>query len=415
VIDTPGFQRARHALAWMQQRAHTVAERPRVVREFVGAHAADAAFVDEVRLLQPILAGGSHIYVVDASTRFEPTSEAEMEILRWTGQPGMAVLNRTRERDFSAEWRPVLAQFFHVVREFNAHGATFADRLELLRDFRAVRDEWRAPMDRAIGVMESEWRSRNHRAAAAVAAFLVAALTHVERRPLREGDDRDAVRQTLEAAVADALRAHERDARLEVEKVFGHGRVERREEGLALLDADLLSDESFRAFGLTRAQLARQGLLWGGAAGLAVDLMVGGFSGFAGMALGAGIGAIAGFVGTTQLSRVWGEGSKLSKLLFPGVAGRFLALGPVTNPAFAWVLVDRALVHCRRVRDRSHARQDALDLRGEKAGIAAELPAPLRGEIDAALRATLQGALRGTPPGEVRARLAAAVERALVA
>ncbi|HLU40209.1 MAG TPA: DUF3482 domain-containing protein [Planctomycetota bacterium] len=414
VIDTPGFQRARQALAWMQQRAATVADRPRAVAEFVRAHAHDETFVDEVRLLAPIVEGASHIYVVDASAHFEPSSEAEMEILRWTGQPGMAVLNRTRDRDYSAEWRPVLAQFFHVVREFNAHRATFADRLELLHAFRAVRQEWHAAMDRAIATMQRAQEQRITQAAAAIAEHIAGALTHVERRELRAGDDRDAVRRELEAAFADALRERERRARAEVERIFGHRGVERQEEHLPLLDADLLSDESFRAFGLTRTQLAKQGMLWGGAAGLALDLMVGGFSGFAGMAIGAGVGAVAGFVGTTQLTRLWGESSKLSQVLFPGVAGRFLALGPVTNPGFAWVLLDRALVHCRLVRDRSHARKDALDLRGEKAGIAATLPAAVRGELDSALRGLLTAALKNAPIDAARDRLARSV-RAVVA
>ncbi|MEZ5964892.1 MAG: DUF3482 domain-containing protein [Planctomycetota bacterium] len=413
VVDTPGFQRARHALAWMLPHATTPAERPRAVAEFVRAHQRDERFVDEVRLLQPILAGGSHIYVVDASSHFEPSSEAEMEILRWTGQPGMAILNRTHGRDYSAEWRPILAQFFHVVREFDAHRATFADRLDLLRGFREVRQDWRAPMDRAIAVMQTEWQARGERAAMAIADMMVRALTHVERRPVTENDDRDAVRGKLDLAFADAMRDAERSARSEVETIYGHRRVQRHEEGIALLDADLLSEESFRAFGLTRAQLAKQGLLWGGALGLAVDLMVGGFSGFAGMAIGAGIGAVTGFFGTMHLSRVWSESSKLSKLLFPGAPGRFLALGPVTNPSFAWVLLDRALVHCRSVRDRSHARHDALDLRGDKVGLAANLPQEVRRELDDALRALLQGALRGTTEPALRTRLANAVARAL--
>jgi hypothetical protein len=413
VIDTPGFQRARHALAWMQQRSKSVADRRQVVAEFVRAHAHDANYVDEVRLLQPILAGGSHIYVVDASARFEPSSEAEMEILRWTGQSGMAVLNRTRERDFSDEWRPILAQFFHLVREFDAHRATFHDRLDLLRAFREVREQWRAPMDRALAVMESEWRARTARASAVVAALMVDALAHVERRELREGADKDALRREVETAFADQMRTLEKRARSEVERVYGHARVERSEDGLALLDADLLSEESFRAFGLTRAQLAKQGLLWGGALGLAIDLMVGGLSGFLGMAVGAGVGAITGMIGTTQLTKLWSESSQLSRLLFPGATGRFLAVGPVTNPRFAWVLLDRALLHCTRVRDRSHARQDGLDLRGDKQGVVADLPGELRGEIDAVLRDVLKAAVRATPAHDERTRLAACLTRSL--
>ena len=34
-----------------------------------------------------------------------------------------------RSRDHADEWRPTLRQFFHIVREFDAHAAHFADRL----------------------------------------------------------------------------------------------------------------------------------------------------------------------------------------------------------------------------------------------------------------------------------------------
>ena len=82
-------------------------------------------FGDEVALLEPILDGAGILYVVDASSHLEPSNEAEMEILRWTGQPAMALINRVRRRDHAAEWRPTLTQFFHIVREFDAHGAMF--------------------------------------------------------------------------------------------------------------------------------------------------------------------------------------------------------------------------------------------------------------------------------------------------
>jgi hypothetical protein len=409
VIDTPGFQRARHALAWLTARARTVADRPRAVAEFVRTFQGSGEFVDEVRLLAPLVAGGSHIYVVDASARHEPSSEAEMEILRWTGQPGMAVLNRTRERDFSAEWRPILAQFFHVVREFDAHAAIFQDRLDLLRAFREVKDEWRGPMDRAIEAMQREWYRRGEVAVAAIRDLLAAALAHVEKRVLKPGAEIDGVRPEVEAAYADFLRGLERDARAAVETAYGHPRLDRDEATIALLDADLLSEESWQAFGLTKRQLAKAGMLWGAAAGVAVDFALAGLSGFTGALIGAGAGATLGWLGATQLPRAW---SKLARALFPGASGRFLAVGPVTNPQFAWTLLDRALVHLRAVRGRSHARRDALALRGEKAGIVAALPGDVRRDVDDALRAVLKGAVRGNVPEDARAQLADALRAA---
>ncbi|MBX3464933.1 MAG: DUF3482 domain-containing protein [Planctomycetes bacterium] len=418
VVDTPGFQRARHALAWLQRHSRSVADRRQTLVEFVRVHAEDPAFVDEVRLLRPILAGGSHIYVVDASAPFEPTAEAEMEILRWTGQSGMAVLNRTRERDHGREWRPILTQFFHLVRDFDAHAATFADRLDLLRAFREVRDEWRAPMQRAVAVMEREWHERTHRAAAAIGGLMVQALAHVEKRPLAAAADAGAeaaARAALATAFAAALRAMEQAARREVERLHGHRGLEAVEDQLALLDADLLGAASFEAFGLTRPQLLRRGLLWGAATGLAVDAMAGGTSLGLGAAIGAGIGGAAAWFGTPRLADVWDERGPLAKVLLPGAVGRFVAAGPLADPRLPWVLLDRALVHARAVRRRSHARRDALDLQGSRQGLVATMPKAWRDDVDAELRALVRAARTGKVAASPPTRLVERLQQALAA
>ena len=45
LVDTPGFQRARAALEWMQSQAGSAHERPAIVRRFVEAHRDDPRFV----------------------------------------------------------------------------------------------------------------------------------------------------------------------------------------------------------------------------------------------------------------------------------------------------------------------------------------------------------------------------------
>ena len=150
------------------------------VEAFLREHRDDEAFRDETELLSPILAGAGILYVVDASARFQPSNEAEMEILRWTGQPGMALLNRTRDRDFADEWRPILEQFFNIVREFDAHHATFGDRLELLRGFRAVQASSQPALDEAIAALTDDWQRRTESAAAILAAAVVAGAINVQ-------------------------------------------------------------------------------------------------------------------------------------------------------------------------------------------------------------------------------------------
>jgi len=91
LVDTPGFQRARAALDWMKQHETDAGSRPAVVQQFVREHQHDARFSNECELLRPIVEGAGLIYVVDGATPYGSEYDAEMEILRWTGQPGLAV------------------------------------------------------------------------------------------------------------------------------------------------------------------------------------------------------------------------------------------------------------------------------------------------------------------------------------
>src|SRR5690606_37116271 len=67
LVDTPGFQRAREALAWLEAHDRGAGARADVVREFVAAHEQDPRFRDECELLRPIMDGAGILYVVDGS------------------------------------------------------------------------------------------------------------------------------------------------------------------------------------------------------------------------------------------------------------------------------------------------------------------------------------------------------------
>jgi len=93
LFDTPGFQRSRQVLAWLKSHDVGADKRHEVVEAFIRAHRDDARYYDEIELLEPIMAGAGIIYVVDGSKPYGEEYEAEMEILRWTGQPSMALIN----------------------------------------------------------------------------------------------------------------------------------------------------------------------------------------------------------------------------------------------------------------------------------------------------------------------------------
>lgn len=404
VLDTPGFQEAPEALAWLQRRAGHAGERAQAVRDFVehfehheAASPAEPDFRDEVELLRPLVREDAAVlYVIDASRPYRPVHEAEMEILRWAGQPGIALLNRIGSEDYAREWRPVLLQFFNAVHDFDAHAADLDARTGLLEALAALRSDWRPMLALATEQLRNHRADRDQLAVQALAEGLAVQLRHIEKLPFREGEDQDA---KLQQSYADALRRHEAALRTRLADAYDHPLREYAAKELPLLQEDLFSETSWRIFGLTRPQLTLYAAGWGALLGGGLDLAVGGLSFGTGAVLGSLVGGAGAWFGGTSLGKSWDSRSALFRELFPAEVGRFRLLGPVQQPRLAWMMVDRALSHARFLRELSHAASaqhggpetPALD------PIAARLPKSVRDALDHSLRAQLQAARKAQP------------------
>ncbi|MEM6853598.1 MAG: DUF3482 domain-containing protein, partial [Planctomycetota bacterium] len=223
LIDTPGFQRSRRALDWMKQRETTADQNAAVVGDFVREHERTDAFTDEVELLRPLLDEQNPagiLYVVDGSVPYGPEYEAEMEILRWTGRPSLALINPIGEADHVEAWRSALGQYFKIVRVFNAVTAEFDKRLELLRAFGQLKEDWRQPLDRAVQALDADRQRRRRESAREVAALLADALTLEVTRKLRPGEDPKPVQPELLEKFKGELRRREKRARERVESIY---------------------------------------------------------------------------------------------------------------------------------------------------------------------------------------------------
>jgi len=181
LVDTPGFGDAARALAWMQQSPPSADRRAARVAELCEHFAGTDEFVEERELLGPVLDGAAILYVVDGSTPFRENIMAEVEILRWTGRPRMALVNKSAGGEHLAAWHAALAPAFSTVRNFDAHAASFRERRELLALFRELVEPWRAPLARAGPVVGAAlfrhlWRAgAAHRLRARERAHAVAA------------------------------------------------------------------------------------------------------------------------------------------------------------------------------------------------------------------------------------------------
>jgi hypothetical protein len=397
LVDTPGFEDAPRALAWLRERDTSAAERPARVAALVRAFAGTDDLVEERRLLEPVLAGASVLYVVDGTRPFRRNYEAEMEILRWTGRPGMALVNRIGGDDHAEEWHRALAQYFGLVRDFDAFSVTFEERMRLLRAFRELRPDWSGALDEAIEALLAQRRRRRDEAAGEIADLLVDSITHAEEVVVADPAALEAEREALERRFHDALRSAEARARRRIEAIYVHEEA-RFDEGekLArpLFRRDLFAEETWRLLGLAPRELVIAGAVAGGGIGGAIDAAVGGASILAGTILGSAVGAGTALYGVgRRFARARPIGPAGAAALFArarrywsGDARRY-RVGPHAQPNFPWVLLDRALLHFRAVATRTHARRgDIPTAPGDAERIAAALAPEERRALDALFR-----------------------------
>ncbi|MCX6875926.1 MAG: GTPase/DUF3482 domain-containing protein [Verrucomicrobia bacterium] len=382
-IDSPGFSRPVEALRAIQRMHGEGTPGLDSLRRFVAQAGED--FGDEKRLLEPLLEGAGVLYVVDPAKPLRDDFLAEMEILRWTGRPRLAVLNRRGDASGPDEeqWRARLGGAFNLVRTFDAHRARYDERLRLLKALLEIEERHRRQLEETIALVEDEWQRRREAAAEIVIGFLEAALglrvsATLEAREWRSRTRRGRQVEMLERRYFEDLSRLERRCWNDLLGIYRHHLLQAEARADAFAGIDLESMETWTKWGLGRTQLATAAAVAGGAAGLAVDVATGGLTHGAGTLIGALGGAAA----------AWFKGGALPDLridLRGGVKlgtgeGRSLVLGPPGNPNFPWILLDGVLTRYQRMLSRAHGRRDDEVLAGSEAGFTRRFP-PLRRDL----------------------------------
>ncbi|MGH0036352.1 MAG: DUF3482 domain-containing protein [Myxococcota bacterium] len=415
LVDTPGFQRARGVLAWLHEEADrtgaSAADRPALVERFAAEPAHRARFPDEVELLAPIVAGAGILYVVDGSVPYGVEYEAEMEVLRWTGRPSFAVINPIGRADHIDAWRAALGQYFRVVRVFDAVDADFDKRLDLLRAFGELDENFRDALRRAVDVLGADRAARRRRAAIEIASLVSEATALVVEKRIGRDERAEDHRAALETEFRNRLRRLERRARSAVEAVYDFHDLDVEEgEALeddterALLAEDLFDRDTWLVFGLRGRDLVTAGAAAGAAAGGSLDAALGGTSFLTGAALGSILGGAIGWWGSDRLGKL--------EVMRQPLGGARVRYGPARSPNFVAVLLGRALLHAALVARRAHARRDRLGLGTAEAAARApgegREPVRLEGRQLKPVLAALQGS-----GGPDQSKLASEIERLL--
>jgi hypothetical protein len=377
--DTPGFQNPREMLAEIQAAARTAADPLSVFRAFTTRHSAEGAFHAERELLRPLFDGAAILYVIDTSRPLLRVHEAEMELLRLTGLPRLAILNPTGPANHEQTWRAKLGQQIGAVHHFNAHQAGSSQRVGLLRTMATVADQWSVTLIATADKMEAEWSSRLQDAAQTIIELLGKSLPHARRQYVAPGDDKSAAIASTKAEFYGDLSNFEHETHSKLRGLFRHHRVSIAATGKHPIGDDLFHTETWKAFGMSWESLMALGLVGGAIAGAGVGVL--GELALPGLATatGATIGGVGGatsafFVGKALAQPAvkeegseksfWAGTDSLKRRLAGGLSatGTTITVGPLASSNYPYILLDRAMIVVWHLASRAHARQDTTTI-----------------------------------------------------
>jgi hypothetical protein len=302
LYDTPGMEDPIALLESLEAIApHGEArlDGPARIERFLAGEQAQWRFEQEAKVLRRLLASEAAFYVIDARDPVLAKYRDELAILSGCAIPLLPVLNFVRDAAANeTAWREALArQGLHAVVRFDTVAPGRDGERRLYEALATLLDAWRPVLERLVAHREDEARTRHGAALEVVAELLIdvaAARVAVPAEP-------DAA---VRAAIADL---HERVRRREqagVEALLALYRFNAQDldaAHLPLLDGrwetDLFHPDAVRAMGVKLGT----GAAAGAAAGLGVDLMVGGLT----LGAAAALGALAG--GGWQALRHYGD------------------------------------------------------------------------------------------------------------
>lgn len=359
LFDTPGFQRARRVLSWLNEQEPVSADKKTdVVRAFIATHRNDEKFRDEIELLEPIVNGAGIIYVVDASKPYGSEYEVEMEILRWCGQPSMAILNLIGKEDYSEQWKSALGHYFRMVRTFNPIKATFREHIELLDSMSQLKEEWTKPIKVAIAVLEDLQKQKVEQSVDSIVNNMIKILSFVYTHKIAGESATEKEEEKSKVSYQKKIVKYEKEQEKNIETIWNHRSIKKVENILVLDNVGLFSKESASIFGLSQQQLIVTGASAGAIGGLGIDILLGGGSLFLGSLIGGAVGGVGAMMGFDNLYKV--------KVLGQSIGKRELTIGPMKNLNFPYILLGRSLYHSSVIAKRSHAMRDNINLDNEE-------------------------------------------------
>jgi len=350
-VDTPGFQNPRRMLVELQKLEQENVH-GNVFQTFIQTYKDTPELKDDCELLTPVVKGAGIIYVVDGSRPLRNVDKAEMEVLRMTGRPRMAILNcKDEEQQYLQDWHHAFRKTFNSNRLFNAHRATYAERIQLLEALKNIDQEWHTTLNTVILAFKQDWEARNDQTANIIINLLDNCLSFKLIRKLREADDEPTVRKELFDKYTRAVKNKEKQAHEQVRALFKHNIFNIELPVHSILHQELFSQKTWHFLGLRRRQMLMLGAIGGAAAGVLIDMATLGSS----FGLFGSVGGALGAAGAFMSSKHFTAGTSLMGVK---IGRQRLQMGPNESIQFLFVLLDRFFLFYSFIINWAHGRRD---------------------------------------------------------
>ena len=290
--------------------------------------------------------------MVDGSRPLRNIDKAEMEILRLTGRPRMAIINcKDEDSSFLEGWQREFRKHFNSIRLFNANKATYGQRIALLNSLKSIDQNLEGVIESVIRAFQADWQNRNLQTAALIVAMLSESLLYYKSVACPPGADEEKLKEELHTKYTEFVSKRERTAHQQIRKLFKHNIFNLQLPNHSILQQDLFAAKTWQFLGLTASQLTMAGALSGAALGAGLDTLAAGITFGVFTAIGGAFGAAAAAMkGKEMLTGARLLGMKLDQ--------QKLQVGPVTNVQLLYILLDRALLYYSHIINWAHGRRD---------------------------------------------------------
>ena len=348
-IDTPGFQNPGKVLAKLKMLEGSSEDRLKKLLQYCSSI---DELAEDYELLQPISQGAAIIYVVNGARPIRHVDRDEMEIIRLIGKPRMAVINSKQEdAHHLGAWKDELARHFNSIRLFNAHRATYSERIGLLDALKSIDQDWQQVMSEVVETIKNDWENRTRTTAHIIGALLSDSLSLKLSSQISKTEDEQQVRGQLAKTYTRKIGDLEKQAHGQIRAQFNHNLYNYQLPQYSILHEEIFSEKTWQFLGLSTRQFMLLGGIGGGAVGAGVDVAALGH----GLGLFTALGTIGGALGALGTrKRLDYEAS----LLGIRISGPQVTIGPAGSIALLFVLTNRALHFYKHMANWSHGRRD---------------------------------------------------------